>query len=336
MITYPSTHGVFEEGIRDICEIVHEHGGQVYLDGANLNALVGICRPAEIGADVAHLNLHKTFCIPHGGGGPGMGPIGVKAHLAPYLPDHVVVPGVNPQAGPDGTIGQVSAAPWGSPSILPISWAYIAMMGGAGLTRATQVAILNANYVAQRLAPHYPIVYAGKQGRVAHECIVDLRPIKQACGVSAEDVAKRLIDYGIHAPTMSWPVPETMMIEPTESEAKGELDRFCDAMIAIREEIRAIERGAADPSDNLLKRAPHTRGSADRGMDQALCQGGGLLPGAGPARGQVLAAGRPHRQRLRRPQPGLLLPADRSVPGGCRVRRSAGGSVAASDLSARA
>jgi glycine dehydrogenase len=258
MITYPSTHGVFEEGIRDICKIVHEYGGQVYLDGANLNALVGICRPAEIGADVAHLNLHKTFCIPHGGGGPGMGPIGVKAHLAPYLPDHVVVPGVNPQAGPDGTIGQVSAAPWGSPSILPISWAYIAMMGGVGLTRATQVAILNANYVAHRLAPHYPIVYAGKQGRVAHECIVDLRPIKQACGVSAEDVAKRLIDYGIHAPTMSWPVPETMMIEPTESEAKGELDRFCDAMIAIREEIRAIERGAADPSDNLLKRAPHT------------------------------------------------------------------------------
>jgi glycine dehydrogenase len=258
MITYPSTHGVFEEGIRDICGIVHEHGGQVYLDGANLNALVGICRPAEIGADVAHLNLHKTFCIPHGGGGPGMGPIGVRAHLAPYLPDHVVVPGVNPQAGPDGTIGQVSAAPWGSPSILPISWAYIAMMGAAGLTRATRVAILNANYVARRLATHYPIVYAGKQGRVAHECIIDLRPVKQACGVSAEDVAKRLIDYGIHAPTMSWPVPETMMIEPTESEAKGELDRFCDAMISIREEIAAIERGEADPVDNLLKRAPHT------------------------------------------------------------------------------
>ena len=258
MITYPSTHGVFEAGIRDICEVVHAHGGQVYLDGANLNALVGICRPAELGADVAHLNLHKTFCIPHGGGGPGMGPIGVKAHLAPYLPDHVVVPGVNPQADPSGTIGQVSAAPWGSPSILPISWAYIAMMGGAGLTRATQVAILNANYVAQRLAPHYPIVYAGKNGRVAHECIIDLRPIKQACGVSAEDVAKRLIDYGIHAPTMSWPVPETMMIEPTESEAKSEIDRFCDAMIAIREEIAAIERGEADRSDNLLKRAPHT------------------------------------------------------------------------------
>ncbi len=258
MITYPSTHGVFEVAIRDICAIVHEHGGQVYLDGANLNALVGICRVAEIGADVAHLNLHKTFCIPHGGGGPGMGPIGVKAHLAPYLPDHAVVAGVNPQAGPDGTIGQVSAAPWGSPLILPISWAYIAMMGAAGLTRATQVAILNANYLAARLAPHYPIVYAGKNGRVAHECIIDLRQIRQACGVTVEDVAKRLVDYGFHAPTMSWPVPDTMMIEPTESEAKGELDRFCDAMIAIRAEIGAIERGEADARNNPLRNAPHT------------------------------------------------------------------------------
>jgi glycine dehydrogenase len=258
MITYPSTHGVFEAAIRDICAVVHEHGGQVYLDGANLNALVGICRVAEIGADAAHLNLHKTFCIPHGGGGPGMGPIGVKAHLAPYLPDHVVVRGVNPQAAAGGTIGQVSAAPWGSPSILPISWAYIAMMGAAGLTRATLVAILNANYVARRLAPYYPIVYAGKNGRVAHECIIDLRQIRQACGVTVEDVAKRLVDYGIHAPTMSWPVPETLMIEPTESEAKGELDRFCDAMIAIRAEIAAVERGEADAVDNLLKNAPHT------------------------------------------------------------------------------
>jgi glycine dehydrogenase len=258
MITYPSTHGVFEAAIRDICAVVHEHGGQVYLDGANLNALVGICRVAEIGADVAHLNLHKTFCIPHGGGGPGMGPIGVQAHLAPYLPDHAVVSGVNPQAGPDGTIGQVSAAPWGSASILPISWAYIAMMGAAGLTRATQMAILNANYIAARLAPYYPIVYAGKNGRVAHECIIDLRQIRQACGVTVEDVAKRLVDYGFHAPTMSWPVPDTMMIEPTESEAKGELDRFCDAMIAIRAEIAAIERGQADATDNLLRNAPHT------------------------------------------------------------------------------
>jgi glycine dehydrogenase len=258
MITYPSTHGVFEAAIRDICAIVHEHGGQVYLDGANLNALVGICRVAEIGADVAHLNLHKTFCIPHGGGGPGMGPIGVKAHLAPYLPDHAVVSGINPQAGPDGTIGQVSAAPWGSASILPISWAYIALMGAAGLIRATQVAILNANYIAARLAPHYPIVYAGKNGRVAHECIIDLRQIRHTCGVTVEDVAKRLVDYGFHAPTMSWPVPDTMMIEPTESEAKGELDRCCDAMIAIRAEIAAIERGDADTVNNLLRNAPHT------------------------------------------------------------------------------
>jgi glycine dehydrogenase len=258
MITYPSTHGVFEAAIRDICAIVHEHGGQVYLDGANLNALVGICRVAEIGADVAHLNLHKTFCIPHGGGGPGMGPIGVKAHLAPYLPDHSVISGVNTQAGPDGTIGQVSAAPWGSASILPISWAYVAMMGAAGLTRATQVAILNANYIATRLAPHYPIVYAGKNGRVAHECIIDLRQIRQSCGVTVEDVAKRLVDYGFHAPTMSWPVPDTMMVEPTESEAKDELDRFCDAMIAIRAETAGIERGEADPGNNPLRNAPHT------------------------------------------------------------------------------
>jgi glycine dehydrogenase len=257
MITYPSTHGVFEGAIRDICQVIHEHGGQVYLDGANLNALVGVCRPGEIGADVAHLNLHKTFCIPHGGGGPGMGPIGVKAHLAPYLPGHAVVPGINP-AAQDDTIGQVSAAPWGSPSILPISWAYIAMMGAAGLLRATQVAILNANYIARRLAPHYPVVYSGKGGMVAHECIVDLRPIKQSSGVTVEDVAKRLVDYGFHAPTMSWPVPETLMIEPTESEAKVELDRFCDAMIGIRNEIAAIERGEADPKDNLLRNAPHT------------------------------------------------------------------------------
>jgi glycine dehydrogenase len=257
MITYPSTHGVFEEAIRDICATVHAAGGQVYFDGANLNALVGVCRPAEIGADVAHLNLHKTFCIPHGGGGPGMGPIGVKQHLAPFLPDHAVVRGINP-AAKNGSIGPVSAAPWGSPSILPISWAYIAMMGGAGLTRATQVAILNANYVARRLAPHYPIVYTGKNGMVAHECIIDLRPIKQRTGVTVEDVAKRLIDYGFHAPTMSWPVPETLMIEPTESESKHELDRFCNAMIGIRKEIAAIEQGLADAEDNLLKNAPHT------------------------------------------------------------------------------
>ncbi|MDH3671485.1 MAG: aminomethyl-transferring glycine dehydrogenase [Gammaproteobacteria bacterium] len=258
MITYPSTHGVFEEAIREICQIIHDHSGQVYMDGANLNALVGICKLAEIGADVSHINLHKTFCIPHGGGGPGMGPIGVVAHLAPFLPDHPVVDGVNPAASDAGTIGAVAAAPWGSAGILPISWAYIAMMGAAGLRRATEVAVLNANYIAHRLAPHYPVLYTGKTGMVAHECIIDLRAIKESCGITVEDVAKRLVDYGFHAPTMSFPVAETLMIEPTESEAKREMDRFCDAMIAIRKEIAVIEAGKADPVDNLLRNAPHT------------------------------------------------------------------------------
>jgi glycine dehydrogenase len=258
MVTYPSTHGVFEEAIKEICDIVHEHGGQVYLDGANLNAQVGLMRPAELGADVCHINLHKTFCIPHGGGGPGMGPIGVKAHLAPYLPGHRVVHGVNPAAGPNQAQGQVSAAPWGSSSILPISWAYIAMMGGEGLTRATKVAILNANYVAKRLAPHFPLVYAGPHGHVAHECLIDMRDLRDRCGITVEDVAKRLVDFGFHAPTMSFPVPDTMMVEPTESESRRELDRFCAAMIAIREEIREVEEGRADRSDNVLKNAPHT------------------------------------------------------------------------------
>lgn len=258
MITYPSTHGVFESSIREICEIVHRHGGQVYMDGANMNALVGICRPAEIGADVMHINLHKTFSIPHGGGGPGMGPIGVKSHLAPYLPDHPVIEGVNPAAGKHGTIGTVSAAPWGSASILTISWAYIAMMGAQGLRHATTMAILNANYVAKRLSTHYPILYTGKNGMVAHECIIDLRQIKEASGISVDDVAKRLVDYGFHAPTMSFPVADTLMIEPTESENKRELDRFCDAMIAIRAEIAEVESGRADKLDNPLKNAPHT------------------------------------------------------------------------------
>ncbi len=257
MITYPSTHGVFEEAIMDICKIVHDNGGQVYVDGANLNALLGVCRLGEIGADVSHMNLHKTFCIPHGGGGPGMGPIGVRKHLAPFLPDHPLVDGVNPNADPNGTIGTVSAAPWGSASILPISWAYIALMGASGLKTATQVAILNANYIAHRLSPHYPIVYTGKNGMVAHECIIDLAPVKESCGITVDDVAKRLVDYGIHAPTMSWPVHDSMMIEPTESEAKRELDRFCDAMIAIRREIAAIESGKSDPENNPLKNAPH-------------------------------------------------------------------------------
>jgi glycine dehydrogenase len=258
MITYPSTHGVFEPAIREVCERVHAHGGQVYMDGANLNALVGICRPAEIGADVMHVNLHKTFAIPHGGGGPGMGPIGVQPHLMAYLPDHPVVDGVNPAAGPDGTIGTVSAAPWGSASILSISWAYIAMMGAKGLRRATTVAILAANYVAHRLAPHYPVLYTGQHGMVAHECIIDLRPLKAATGITVDDVAKRLVDYGFHAPTMSFPVADTLMIEPTESENRRELDRFCDAMIAIRDEIRAIDEGRAHRENNVLKHAPHT------------------------------------------------------------------------------
>ncbi|MBI2717750.1 MAG: aminomethyl-transferring glycine dehydrogenase [Rhizobiales bacterium] len=258
MITYPSTHGVFEVGVKDICAIVHEHGGQVYLDGANLNAQVGLVRPAELGADVCHMNLHKTFCIPHGGGGPGMGPIGVKAHLAPYLPGHKVVHGVNPAAGRDQSRGAVSAAPWGSASVLPISWTYIAMMGAEGLRKATIMAILNANYMARRLAPHFPIVYTGPNGFIAHECIIDLRWLKERTGLSVEDVAKRLVDYGFHAPTMSFPVVDTLMIEPTESEGKRELDRFCDAMIEIRKEIAEVEEGKADKTDNVLKNAPHT------------------------------------------------------------------------------
>ena len=254
MITYPSTHGVFEEAIVEICRVVHEAGGQVYMDGANLNALLGLALPGRFGPDVAHMNLHKTFCIPHGGGGPGAGPIGVAAHLAPYLPGHPLAP----EAGPPSGIGPVSAAPWGSAGILPISWAYIAMMGRSGLTRASQVAILNANYVAKRLAGHYPVLYTAKNGLVAHECIVDVRPLKRSSGVEAEDIAKRLMDYGFHAPTMSFPVPGTLMIEPTESESKAELDRFCAAMIAIRAEIAAIEQGRLDADDNPLKNAPHT------------------------------------------------------------------------------
>ena len=254
MVTYPSTHGVFEEGIRDICRTVHERGGQVYLDGANLNALVGLCRPGTIGPDVCHLNLHKTFCIPHGGGGPGVGPLAVGEHLAKFLPTH----GVAPECGPAEGITAVSSAPWGSAGILPISWAYIAMMGAEGLTRATQVAVLNGNYIAHRLSGEYRVLYRGKNGMVAHECIVDVRPFKASAGVTVEDVAKRLMDYGFHAPTMSWPVAGTLMIEPTESESRQELDRFCDAMLAIREEIREIESGAADARDNVLKNAPHS------------------------------------------------------------------------------
>jgi glycine dehydrogenase len=254
MVTYPSTHGVFEEGIKEICQIVHDHGGQVYMDGANMNALVGVARPGDIGADVCHLNLHKTFCIPHGGGGPGMGPIGVAKHLAPCLPGHSVIP----QEGRT-SLGAVSAAPWGSASILPISWVYIKMMGGEGLAFATKIAMLNANYVAHRLEAYFPVLYKGRNGRIAHECIVDPRGVKAASGVEVEDIAKRLMDFGYHAPTVSFPVAGTLMIEPTESESKAELDRFCEALIAIRAEIADVESGILDRTDNPLKHAPHTQ-----------------------------------------------------------------------------
>ena len=252
MVTYPSTHGVFEATITDVCRIVHENGGQVYFDGANMNAMVGLARPGDIGADVCHLNLHKTFCIPHGGGGPGMGPIGVASHLVPFLPGNPVVP-----VGGKQSVGAVSAAPWGSASILPISMMYIDMMGGEGLTMASKIAILNANYVAKRLEEHYPVLYKGQNGMIAHECIIDPRPLKSSSGVDVEDIAKRLMDYGFHAPTVSFPVAGTLMIEPTESESKAELDRFCDALIQIREEIREVELGIADRQDNVLKNAPH-------------------------------------------------------------------------------
>ncbi len=274
MITYPSTHGVFEEHIRDICEIVHGHGGQVYLDGANLNAQVGLSRPGDYGADVSHLNLHKTFCIPHGGGGPGMGPIGVKAHLAPFLPGHPDTQDAKPDA-----VGPVSAAAFGSASILTISYIYILMMGGEGLTRATEIAVLNANYIATRLDPHFPVLYRNAKGRVAHECIVDPRPLKASSGVTVDDIAKRLIDYGFHAPTMSFPVPGTLMIEPTESESRAEIDRFCDAMIAIRQEIAEIESGRWKVEASPLRHAPHTvHDIADDGWQRAYSRADGCFP----------------------------------------------------------
>jgi glycine dehydrogenase len=277
MITYPSTHGVFEEHIREICEVVHGHGGQVYLDGANMNAQVGLARPGDYGADVSHLNLHKTFCIPHGGGGPGMGPIGVRAHLKPFLPDHS-------DGAQAAKVGPVSAAPYGSASILTISYIYMLMMGGKGLTRATEIAILNANYIAARLDPFYPVLYRNAKGRVAHECIIDPRPLKAACGVTVDDIAKRLIDYGFHAPTMSFPVPGTLMIEPTESESKAELDRFCDAMIAIRREISEIEAGRWKIEASPLRHAPHTvHDIADDAWARAYSRSEGCFP-AGTSR----------------------------------------------------
>ena len=279
MITYPSTHGVFEEAVKDICQIVHDHGGQVYMDGANLNAQVAVAKPAEIGADVSHVNLHKTFCIPHGGGGPGMGPIGVKSHLAPYLANHSLIEIKGPIAGNSA----VSAAPWGSCGILPISWMYITMMGSEGLLKATQVAILSANYIAAKLMPHFPVLYTGRGGMVAHECIIDMRPLKEATGITEEDVAKRLMDFGFHAPTMSFPVGGTLMIEPTESESKEELDRFIDAMIKIREEIAQVEAGQIDAENNTLKNAPHTiEDLLDDDWQRPYTKAQGVNPMGGP------------------------------------------------------
>ncbi|MBZ3902282.1 aminomethyl-transferring glycine dehydrogenase [Streptomyces griseiscabiei] len=280
MITYPSTHGVFEEHVADICAQVHDAGGQVYVDGANLNALVGLAKPGHFGGDVSHLNLHKTFCIPHGGGGPGVGPVAVREHLAPYLPNHPL----QPAAGPETGVGPISAAPWGSAGILPISWAYVRLMGGEGLKRATQVAVLSANYIAKRLEPHYPVLYTGPGGLVAHECIVDLRPLAKSTGVSVDDIAKRLIDYGFHAPTMSFPVAGTLMIEPTESEDLGELDRFCDAMIAIRAEIEKVGSGEWPADDNPLRNAPHTAAALGGDWEHAYTRAEAVFPaGVSPA-----------------------------------------------------
>jgi glycine dehydrogenase len=298
MLTYPSTHGVFERRVREICAIVHEFGGQVYLDGANMNAQVGLCRPGDYGADVCHLNLHKTFCIPHGGGGPGVGPIAVAPHLVPHLPTHPALEtgaletgaletGALETGALDGgvaglAVGPVSAAPYGSPGILPIPWLYIRTMGAEGLRRATQVAILNANYMAHRLSEYYPVLFTGETGRGAHEFVLDARSLKRQAGVEVDDIAKRLMDFGFHAPTMSWPVPGTLMVEPTESEPKGELDRFCDAMIAIHAEARAILDGAIALDDSPLRQAPHTGGEGGQRMGRSeprvhMSPHGGLL-----------------------------------------------------------
>jgi glycine dehydrogenase len=275
MVTYPSTHGAYEETITELCETVHEHGGQVYVDGANLNALLGLAKPGEFGGDVSHLNLHKTFCIPHGGGGPGVGPVAVAAHLAPYLPSHPMHPDHDRQST---GIGPISATPYGSAGILPISWAYMALMGGDGLTEATGVAVLSANYVARQLEQHFPVLYKGHGGLVAHECILDLRAITKACGVTVDDVAKRLIDYGFHAPTMSFPVAGTFMVEPTESESLAELDRFCEAMTAIRQEIAAVESGQVQLADSPLRHAPHTARSLAGEWSRGYSREDGAFP----------------------------------------------------------
>ena len=310
MITYPSTHGVFEETVREICEITHANGGQVYLDGANMNALVGLARPGDLGADVGHLNLHKTFCIPHGGGGPGMGPIGVKEHLATFLPGH-------PET--DGCALTVSAAPYGSASILPISWSYCLMMGGAGLTQATRVAILSANYIAKRLAGAYDVLYTGKHGRVAHECIIDTRPLNERAGVTVDDIAKRLIDCGFHPPTMSWPVPGTLMIEPTELETKAELDRFCDAMLGIGEEATAIEEGRMDRSNNPLKNAPHTVEDLVGEWDRPYSREAACFPAGAFRVDKYWPPVNRVRQRLWRSKSRMFLPAHGRVCESCRV-----------------
>ena len=305
MVTYPSTHGVFEDHITEVCGLVHDAGGQVYVDGANLNAMVGLARPGKFGADVSHLNLHKTFCIPHGGGGPGVGPVAVRAHLAPFLPNHPL----QASAGPDTSPGAVSAAPWGSAGILPITWAYIRLMGPDGLTAATTTAILSANYIATRLNEHYPVLYTGTRGLVAHECILDLRGITKATGVTVDDVAKRLIDYGFHAPTMSFPVAGTLMVEPTESEDLAEIDRFIEAMIAIKGEIDAVGAGRWPAEDNPLRNAPHTARSLTEEWDHPYTRAGGGVPGRGRPDLEVLGSGATDRRRLRRPEPGVRLPA---------------------------
>ena len=309
MVTYPSTHGVFEESIQDICAIVHEHGGQVYMDGANMNAQVGLTSPAAIGADVCHLNLHKTFSIPHGGGGPGMGPIGVAAHLAPYLPGHPMV-----RTGGDKAIHALSAAPWGSASILLISYAYMKMLGRDGMTDATRYAILNANYLKSRLEPYFPVLYTRPNGRVAHEMIFDLRPLKQASGIDETDVAKRLMDYGFHAPTVSFPVAGTLMVEPTESEAKDELDRFCEAMIAIRaRDSGRHRRQGRSAGQRPEERAAHRRRGYGRRLESSVLARAGGISAAVRAREQALAERRAHRQPVRRSQSDVLVSARRRI-----------------------